>query len=244
VIKRLLLTRPAGFNGDLLTACQQLGCQCYEAPLIRIAPLPAPIVTPEVEVLAVARAQIYTSQNAITHAEDALLAIGRDPLSRVYAVGPATQKHLEGLGIAAIAPESPGSEPLLALPDFQDVDGLSITIVTGLGGRDHLDVTLRARGANVARYACYAREKIHRPDLENVVSKEGYDHVLVTSVDLLDALTENLSTHLRAGVTVCATSPRIAEAAIDRGYRQIISAQDASVSGILRALGLASSDFS
>ena len=234
--KGLLLTRPAGFNDALTVACRQQGIPTFEAPLIKIVPCSTPLIEPRFAQPAAGQVQIYTSRNAVMFADPVILANARRPEVRVFGVGSATASQLKNLGIDAIAPQKPGSEALLELPFFKQIRNLQVTLVTGLGGRELLETTLRDRGATVVRVACYAREKVIRPDLEQIVSTRGFDHILITSVDLLAGLTANLGGPLISSVTLCVTAPRIASAAVDQGYQRIISAEDASSDRIMSAL--------
>lgn len=236
MIKKILLTRPAGFNDEIAAALQARKIQVVQAPLVQIQELnlataqrpPDGYLDPEQYI-------IFTSQNAIDYAGDLIPQLALAAKTNVFAVGPATKMRLEALGILAIAPDRPGSEPLLSLPVFAAPFAKKVLIVTGRLGRDYLETTLQDRGATVARYECYERVPQRIENLDALIA-EGYDAILVTSTDILQALSSHLSEASRRRVVLCVTASRIADVARRLGYIQLIEAPDASVSGILEAL--------
>ena len=84
---------------------------------------------------------------------------------RVAAVGNGTASALEERGFrAVIAPAGEAdSEALAGLPELQDLQGRSVVIFRGQGGREWLRAKLEARGARVEYAECYRRM---RPDAD------------------------------------------------------------------------------
>ena len=238
MIEKILLTRPAGFNDQIAAALQARKVQVVQAPLIQIQGLnlvtaqlsPDGYLDPEQYI-------IFTSQNAIDYSGDLIPQLVRTAKANVFAVGPATKMRLEALGVLAVASDKPGSEPLLSLPVFAAPFTKKVLIVTGLLGRDYLETTLQDRGATVARYECYERVPQRIENLDELIA-EGYNAILVTSTDILQALSSQLTGVSRQHVVLCVTASRIADVARRLGYSQIIEAPDASVSGILEGLTL------
>jgi uroporphyrinogen-III synthase len=70
-----------------------------------------------------------------------------------------TSKELQNFDVAnVLSPKDHfDSESLLALPEMHDVKNKKIIIVRGIGGRDVLAETLKARGAQVTFAECYQR---------------------------------------------------------------------------------------
>ena len=236
MIKKILLTRPEGFNDELAVALKACGVGVLQAPLIRIQGLNLTALRPDPEIsFDPEQVIIFTSQNAIEHAGDFVAQLARAGNGKIFAVGPATKTKLAALGILAAAPDQPGSEPLLSLPAFTAPFDKKVLIVTGRLGRDTLETTLRARGATVARFECYERVPLLIANLDAMIT-QGFNHILVTSTDILQALSNNLTEPLRSRVVLCVTAKRIKNAAQAMGFTALIEAPDASVSGILAAL--------
>ena len=98
-----------------------------------------------------------------------LTKIGFPNKLRFAAIGPITAEELKTFGVKdVLTPASHiqdgnenklrfDSESLLALPEMNNVEGKKILLVRGIGGRDVLADTLRARGAQVTFAECYQR---------------------------------------------------------------------------------------
>lgn len=242
MIEKILLTRPAGFNDELAAALAAQGVAVLQAPLIRIQGLNLAALRPQSKkLLDPEQVIIFTSQNAIEYAGDLIPKLVQTDKANVFAVGPATQMRLKELGVLATAPDQPGSEPLLSLPVFTAPFEKKVLIVTGRLGRDYLETTLRARGATVARYECYERVPLLIQNFDDIIA-QGYNHILVTSTDILQALSSQLTEASRAQVMLCVTAKRIKDAARSLGFTALIEAPDASVSGILKGLSNESSN--
>lgn len=148
----IVVTRPAGRGEALCERIRALGGDALHLPAIDIAPLPAPALpaaTPD--------HVIFASVPAVEHG----LALVRPRVAattRVAAIGAATAGALRGAGVTVHdLPEREESEGLLELPAFHAVDGKTVWLVRGLGGRELLPDALRARGANLAVLEVYER---------------------------------------------------------------------------------------
>ncbi len=148
---------------------------------------------------------------------------------RVAAVGIGTASALEERGCnAVIAPAGEAdSEALAELPDLQDLQGRSVVIFRGQGGREWLRTRLEARGARVEYAECYRRA---RPDADAgwLLARwqsGGIEAVSITSAEGLGNLFEMLGPtgggYLRA-TPVFVPHPRIALAARELGVREIV----------------------
>ena len=227
----LVLTRPVGSNAQLEAALRQAGIRTFEAPLIEIQATNSGL--PIEEPLA---AVIFTSQNAVEHAPEVIAWLRKASETVVFAVGAATKQKLADEQISALAPIQPGSEFLLQLEELRSVKGKTITMVTGRGGRRLLETELAERGARVRRYECYQRLLLDPPGLEPRLQHGEFDHVLVTSVDVLTALMSCLGQGLYSNVTLVVTAARIAEAASKKGFKRLIQARGAGVAEVLEAV--------
>jgi uroporphyrinogen-III synthase len=148
---------------------------------------------------------------------------------RVAAVGSGTARALEERGIhAVVAPAGEAdSEALAALPELQDLQGCSIVIFRGEGGREWLRTRLEARGARVEYAECYRRA---RPDADagSLLARwqsGGVEGVSIASAEGLENFFEMLgptgSGYLRA-TPVFVPHPRIALAARKLDVREIV----------------------
>jgi uroporphyrinogen-III synthase len=105
---------------------------------------------------------IFISPNAVNKALNLIRAQRHLP-SRlmIAAIGKGSKKELEHCGIKNIVtPDKQfDSEGLLALPQFQGMNGKRVVIFRGEGGRELLGDTLVARGAVLEYAECYRRCK-------------------------------------------------------------------------------------
>jgi uroporphyrinogen-III synthase len=148
---------------------------------------------------------------------------------RVAAVGTGTANALEERGFpAVIAPAGePDSEALAALPELQDLQGSSVVIFRGQGGREWLRTSLEARGARVEYAECYRRA---RPDADagSLLARwqsGGIEAVSITSAESLANFFEMLGPtgrgYLRA-TPVFVPHPNIALAARKLDVREVV----------------------
>lgn len=148
---------------------------------------------------------------------------------RVAALGVGTARALEEQGIHAVtAPAGEAdSEALAALPELQDLQGRSIVIFRGQGGREWLRTRLEERGARVEYAECYRRA---RPDADAGPllarwQSGGVEAVAIASAEGLanffDMLGPTGRGYLRA-TPVFVPHPRIALAARKLDVREIV----------------------
>ena len=148
---------------------------------------------------------------------------------RVAAVGVGTAKALEERGFHAVmAPSGEAdSEALAELPELQNLQGRSVVIFRGQGGREWLRAKLEARGAQVEYAECYRRA---RPDADagGLLARwqsGGVEAVAIASAEGLANFFEMLGPtgreYLRA-TPVFVPHPRIALAARKLDVREIV----------------------
>ena len=112
---------------------------------------------------------IFISSNAVQNGMPRLIKHGIPHTLKFAAIGPVTASELQSFGVKDVltplshvqdGDESKvrfDSESLLALPEMTNVFSKKILIVRGIGGRDVLAETLKARGAQVTFAECYQR---------------------------------------------------------------------------------------
>jgi uroporphyrinogen-III synthase len=220
----ILVTRPAGQAEGLCAGIRAAGGEAIAWPAIEIRALDE--TAPVERSLAAGPAPdwiIFISRNAVRHG---LARIPDGP--RVAAIGPATAAALEEAGLAPdLTAARPDSEGLLAAPELANVEGRRFVIVRGVGGRETLAATLRARGATVGYEEVYRRAPAARPPTETQAllglwAGGGIDVYTATSVEILNNLHDMLGpggAPLLAATARVTASGRVVQQAERRGHR-------------------------
>jgi uroporphyrinogen-III synthase len=245
--KRVLVTRPAGEAADTLcSAVQAAGFAVYSQPLLELHRLPSLPPVRRRMVLELDRYQhiIFISANAV-HFGMALveefwpqLPVGLN----WYAIGATTAARLEHFGITALTPGSVmSSEGLLSHAVLQDVKDQHVLIVKGEGGRDALVRELTQRGAVVDELACYRRSLPDLPhgELAERLQRWGIEVILISSGEglaNLQLLLSRTETSKLKHMGLIVPSQRVARLALDAGFDQVVTAENASDAAMLRAL--------
>ena len=163
-------------------------------------------------------------------------------MQRVFAVGPGTVRVLRDHGVVrAICPrEQHDAAGVAALPELTVLNGRTVAIVAGVGGRTGLADALNARGARLIRVECY-RRAIPSFDIEALMSlgrSGSMDAVIVTSSVGLGKLWQALDARGRTtweSIPTFMPHERIVAAARALGLRQVVLTGSTDT-GILAAL--------
>ena len=166
----IAITRPVDQAKKLAKLIEDAGGTSILFPLIEITPLADyskfEAVISEIKDYDLA---IFISSNAVQNGMPRLLKQGIPPNLKFAAIGPVTASELQSFGVKDVltplshvqdGDESKvrfDSESLLALPEMNNVSSQKILIVRGIGGRDVLAETLKARGGTVNFAECYQR---------------------------------------------------------------------------------------
>ncbi|MDP7592896.1 MAG: uroporphyrinogen-III synthase [Litorilituus sp.] len=249
----VLITRPEKKAQQLALSLQQQGILCVNQPLFDYHPLAnanqCKSVLTQVDIV------IFVSVAAVEFANKVLSA-GNWQYQHIFAVGRATQKALEQLGIKKVhVPRQESSEGLLALPLLNDkLSQQQVTIVRGNGGREHLADTITSRGASVNYLESYQR--VWRT-LPKDISKQWYEQeincIVITSNAILTKLAEILAIfdpsstdtatlHWLNNCTWLVVSTRIAKTAKRLGFKHVFTSSGASDEQICLALTTLSSN--
>jgi len=152
----ILVTRPARLAGELADGIENLGGEAVRFPTLEIAARDPDDVGRDLDRKATPDIAVFVSRNAVEFGfrSEYLGA------ARIAAIGPATRAALEarGANVGIYPAQGFDSEHLLECPALQDVAGLSIRIVRGVGGRELLADTLQKRGAEVHYLSVYERK--------------------------------------------------------------------------------------
>lgn len=156
----LAVTRPSAQAAQLTQAIRDAGGEVISFPLLDIVALDD--ITACVEAITpLSRFDwvIFISSNAVQHGMPVLQKQGIPERLKFAAIGPATAQALHDFSIASVlTPQDRyDSESLLALPAMQTMQGQSVLIVRGVGGRELLATRLQQRGAQVTFCECYRR---------------------------------------------------------------------------------------
>lgn len=236
----VLVTRAAHQSAGLCRLIEQHGGRAVAFPAVEIAP-PAEPGTASGLLRQPWDVAIFISPNAVAFA-GRLLGDERLPAARLGAVGQATAEALAQAGYPVdLIPEGRyDSEGLLALPALQHMEGRSVLIVRGEGGRPLLGDSLRARGAKVGYAEVYRRL---RPEADNAPLigrwSEQIDLVTVTSGELLDNLVGMLGEAgwpLLRSTPLLVISERMRDAAEQRGFDCVLQAAGADDAALMDAI--------
>lgn len=183
----LLITRPKPQSDAWVQQLREQGLLASALPLLEIVPYPQPADL--AARLAAADLVLAISVNAVNFAAQALQQLAAEKrLVQVFAIGAATAGALARLGVCAQAPQSSqDSETLLALPEWQKLQGKRLVILCGEGGRELIEHTAQQRGACVERCALYRRKPIHYDSDAPELQIRPPTHVLLMSGETLHA---------------------------------------------------------
>jgi len=214
----------------LLARLEKLGAICHNYPVLNIKATEVDDEQVKQQVMGFSNYDkaIVVSQHAAQLAGWWLdrywpmLPVGID----YFAVGPTSAQPLLDQGVSVVVPESGYcSEALLALPALNTVQGEKIIIFRGGRGRDLLEHTLKARGANVDCCELYSRvvDSRHREAIAELIRLES-PLVLIYSGQVLDALLELVPEACLVklkSLSIIVPSERVANLARGRGFNSV-----------------------
>jgi uroporphyrinogen-III synthase len=240
------VTRPTGQAERLCASLARCGWRVFHQPLLELEPIEqlSPAQRRCVMELDIYGHVIFVSGNAVRFGMEHFadywpqLPVGIN----WYAVGEATARLLETRGVTPISPgQAMTSEGLLALAPLQSIKGQRVLIVRGEGGRTLLKEELIRRGARVDEFACYRRQCPELPPgaLSSLLEESGIQLILISSGEGLANLRALLSpeeTTKFRHITLLVPSQRVAAQAAVAGFEQVVVAENASDSAMLRAV--------
>lgn len=192
---RVLVTRPAGQQRELIAAIESAGGEAISLPLLAIESIGGAEAEARLR-KGLSRLQDYdllilVSVNAARFGAGQIAECGASisPKAAVLAVGAATAREAASLfdrpvhGPAA----GSGSESLLELPQLDDVKDRRVAIFRGEGGRELLAAELRRRGAIVDYFEVYRRTPVAGAagQLREILSENPPDIAVITSAEAL-----------------------------------------------------------
>ena len=246
----IAITRPVDQAKKLSALIEQAGGTAILFPLIEITPLDDyrqfEAVISDINDYDWA---IFISSNAVQNGMPRIVKAGIPDNLKFAAIGPVTASELQSFGVKdVLTPLSHvqhgdenkvrfDSESLLALPEMTNVAGKKIMIFRGIGGRDVLAETLKARGVQVTFAECYQRTnpQTNCDLLAQLYSEKKLHGIVVTSSEAMRHLLDLAgdADWLR-DVTLFVNHERIAELPLQLGLRVLV----ADVPGDEAMLGL------
>ena len=217
---RVLVPRPSPQGDKLVEEIRQLGAEALHFPVVETVPPESHEVLDQVlldmeKFGLIIMVSVAAARSVLTRMRSLGLNWPRSTL--VCSVGPVTSQVLRDNGIRVdIEPESEfTSEGLLASLQQTELSGRHIAIFRGQEGREKLTEDLEKAGATVLPVMSYRRQITAQPFDEVIQAwrSRGFDVVVITSHNILDALLELLGTQHRCLIEttrVLVISPRIA----------------------------------
>ena len=186
----IAITRPINQAKKLAALIEQAGGTPILFPLIEIEPLKDysqfEAVTSEIETYDWA---IFISSNAVQNGMPRLLKQGIPSNLKFAAIGPVTASELQSFGVkdVLIPNDRFDSESLLALDEMHAMQDNKVMIFRGVGGRDVLAESLKARGAQVSFAECYQRinPQTNCDLLANLYREKKLHAIVVTSSEAM-----------------------------------------------------------
>jgi uroporphyrinogen-III synthase len=219
----IAVTRPVDQAQRLCLAIEQQGGTAILFPLIAIAPLEDYREFEQtITNLESATWAIFISTNAVDNAMPRLInKFGNVPENLKFAaIGHQTANQLGLYGVHdVLVPHTRfDSETLLALPEMHEVTGQTIMIFRGVGGREVLGDTLKARGAQIIFAESYRRvnPQANCAELDRLWRKQQLHAIVVTSSEAMRHLLQMTHTGSETwirNIHICVNHARIAEQA-------------------------------
>lgn len=226
LVPRLLVTRLSPHAERLVSCLIENGIYAHAQPLLTVCK------TAAYEDAASAMDNSYgfiiaVSGNAVDYTAQALGEYNW-PISTYLAVGKGTQKKLQQVTRQEVIVPKQGydSEGLLRLSSLQDIQGVRILILRGVGGRELLAQTLTERGALVEYYEPYQRIAVvlSGNEMAQQWQQQAINGAIISSVELLQRLNEVVPSRDHSwlkGLTIYAPSERILKHAQLLGWEAV-----------------------
>jgi uroporphyrinogen-III synthase len=225
----IAITRPADQAKKLAALISEAGGTPILFPLIEITPLDYySLFESVISNIADYDWAIFISSNAVQNGMPRLVKNGLPPNLKFAAIGPVTASELQNFGVKdVLIPRGRlDSESLLALPEMNNVAGKKIMIVRGIGGRDVLAETFKARGAQVTFAECYQRTnpQTYCDLLANLYKEKKLHGIVVTSSEAMRHLLDLAGdADWLKHVTLFVNHARIAELPLQMSLKVLVS---------------------
>ncbi len=226
----ILVTRPVHQANHLCQLIEDRGWNAVRFPTLSIEPMSSITMSEQLASLNRYDWVIFVSANAVNFAlKGNNGTIARLKQVSIAAVGRATARALEAFGLTVdLLPEAGfNSEALLASPAMQQVLGLNVLIMRGLGGRELLAEELGKRGACVDYCELYKRvmPECSCDDVIALLESNSLHAITLTSGEALQNLVLMIHSHWHEqllSVPLVVISERIKKQAETMGFEKIV----------------------
>ena len=185
------------------------------------------------------------SKSAVDFADKALKNTGfvwRDDL-QYFTVGQGTAQHFAMITTLAVhyPTTQENSEGVLQLAAMQNLQGKTILILRGNGGRELLSEQAQQRGANVEIVECYRRESIvyNSTEQTSLCKRAGVQTIVATSAEILTQLVDFVPQNEHNWLKSCqliTVSERISHLAQALGWQNVMVSPRADNQTLLQTL--------
>ncbi|MEO8622605.1 MAG: uroporphyrinogen-III C-methyltransferase [bacterium] len=241
--RRIVVTRASAQATGLRDALSALGADVIELPALRIEPLDTVGLARALDVLSDYAWVVFTSQNAVRIAWEALREGGRDARAfarcRIACVGRATSDALLALGLVAdVLPSRFVAEGVLeAMTARADVEGSRVLYLAAEGARDVLPNGLRALDCDVDVVQLYrsVTDGVGGDQLRAALTDGGVDVVTFASASAVRGYVEAVGPELARSVPAISIGPLTSDAVRAAGITLGAESPEASVSALAEA---------
>lgn len=241
----IMVTRPGHAGEELCKEIKEAGGHATFFPTIAFGPPPdAKAFQQAIDKLGACDWLVFISPQAVVSSVPAIRKAWPEFPSNVKfaAVGASTAAALRDAGYDALYPADEwGSEGLLEMPEFQELDDQRIAIIRGEGGRELLEQIFIERGARVIHVVAYHRilPKVDVSEYVHLLRQHRIDAIIATSFEGV----QNLKTLIGAEgwlflkeIPLIVASLRIKSLARELGFKTIWVADNASHDAIINML--------
>lgn len=238
---QVLLVRPENASPRILELLREKQAEVFHYPVMSIKYLEPEAIRANLGSAPSPDKMIFTSRNAV----EGLANCGNPgeifAAAPCFAIGISTAETLACLGIQAVTPQSRmTSEGLLELPALVEVEGQTVWLIKGQGGRDHLEEQLLKRGAQVVICQVYRREqeKAYQAEilafLESAKKPVIFLHSAELMINLL-AVVGQQWTREYYQLPIVVPSDRVAGLAREKGFNNVWVAGNAMADNMVSA---------
>jgi len=238
----VLVTRPAGQEGDLVAAIRAAGGRPLHVPLVEIAdPLSWQPLDDAIRAASTYDWIVFASANGVRGFLARLEALRLDGralgTARLAAIGPATRRQLEEAGFRCdLTPAVSRSEDLAA-ELAATLTGGRFLLVRADRGREELRLGLESRGHDVDEVVAYRTQPRASlaPDEEEAVSRLPVDWIVLTSPSIASSAVRLFGDRIRRW-RIATISPVTSAALEPLGLRPAAEAVRATADGLVDAM--------
>jgi len=242
----VLVTRPDERGQQLVDMLAKAGVVAIHLPLFNIeAGAEVNGLPNKFAQLKVGDYVFAVSKSAVDFADKALKNTGfvwRDDL-QYFTVGQGTAQHFAMITTLAVhyPTTQENSEGVLQLAAMQNLQGKTILILRGNGGRELLSEQAQQRGANVEIVECYRRESIvyNSTEQTSLCKRSGVQTIVATSAEILTQLVDFVPQNEHNWLKSCqliTVSERISHLAQALGWQNVIVSPRADNQTLLQTL--------